>query len=50
LIVVESLESAMSRTPRPKIYCEIVGYSMNSDAYHVLSPMAEGEGLSDAIE
>ena len=27
LLVLESLESALKRVPRPKIYCEIGGYS-----------------------
>ncbi len=26
-VVLETLESALSRTPRPKIYCEVSGYS-----------------------
>jgi 3-oxoacyl-(acyl-carrier-protein) synthase len=26
-VVLESLESALNRHPKPKIYCEITGYS-----------------------
>ncbi len=43
-IVLESLESALSREPKPKIYCEMTGYSQNCDAYHILRPKPTGEG------
>lgn len=44
LLVLESLESALTRIPRPKIYCEIGGYMSNCDAYHIMRPKPTGEG------
>lgn len=44
-LILESLESAMNRKPSPsKIYCEIKGYGLSSDAYHITSPPSKGEG------
>ena len=40
LVVLESLENAKARGAH--IYAEIVGYGMNSDAYHVTSPGPDG--------
>ena len=46
-MVVESLESALKR--KANIICEIGGYSMNTDAFHILRPTDNGIGLYKAI-
>eukprot|EP00347_Sterkiella_histriomuscorum_P013040 403366246 len=46
-LILETLESALERNAQ--IYCEIVGYSQNTDAFHILRPTDKGEGLLNAI-
>ena len=42
IVVLEELESARKRGA--KIYCELVGYGMSSDAYHISAPCENGDG------
>ena len=48
ILILESLESAIQRNA--KIYCEIVGYGMTSDAYHITAPSEDGEGAIRVME
>jgi 3-oxoacyl-[acyl-carrier-protein] synthase II len=42
IVLLEEREHALARDAR--IYCEITGYGMSSDAFHISSPCADGEG------
>jgi 3-oxoacyl-[acyl-carrier-protein] synthase II len=42
ILVLEELETARRRGA--KIYCEVVGYGMSSDAYHISAPCETGDG------
>lgn len=44
VIILESYEHAIKRGAR--IYCELVGFGATSDAYHITSPMENGEGAA----
>lgn len=48
ILILEELESAIKRNA--KIYAEIVGYGMTSDAYHITTPAESGEGAARAIQ
>jgi 3-oxoacyl-[acyl-carrier-protein] synthase II len=47
VVMLEELEHAKARGA--KIYAELVGSAMNSDAYHMTSPSPGGEGASECM-
>lgn len=46
-VIVESYEHAMKR--KAKIYCEVLGSGISSDAHHITAPRPDGEGQMNAI-
>lgn len=47
IVVLEELESAKQRWAR--IYAEVSGYAMNSDAFHMTTPSPDGVGAARCI-
>ncbi len=47
-LILEEYESAKKRGA--KIYCEVVGAAMTSDAYHMTAPLPNGESAAHAMK
>jgi 3-oxoacyl-[acyl-carrier-protein] synthase II len=48
ILILEEYESAKARGA--DIYCEVIGYGLSSDAYHLTQPAAGGEGAARCIQ
>jgi 3-oxoacyl-[acyl-carrier-protein] synthase II len=48
VMILESEESARRRGG--KIFAELAGYALTSEAYNIMAPMKDGEGIRETIE
>jgi 3-oxoacyl-[acyl-carrier-protein] synthase II len=48
IVILEERERAIARGAR--IYCEVTGYGMSSDAYHITSPAEDGGGMMRVMQ
>ena len=48
VLILEEREHAIARGAQ--IYCELVGYGMTSDAYHITSPSEDGDGMARVMK
>ena len=48
IVILESLANAKERNA--KVYAEIAGYGMTSDAYHITAPAPEGAGAASCMK
>jgi len=48
IVMLEERERAIARGAR--IYCEVTGYGMSSDAYHITSPAEDGSGMMRVMQ
>lgn len=48
VLILESESSAKAR--HAKIYAEFAGFAMSSEAYNIMAPMKDGEGIAHTIE
>jgi 3-oxoacyl-[acyl-carrier-protein] synthase II len=48
ILILEELEHALKRGA--KIYAEVIGFGMNSDAYHIAAPLPDGSSAARCMQ